>query len=275
MGGGMAAVLLKAGFPLAVYNRNSERAKPFEVQGARVAESPQDAAKGADIVISMVADDNASRGVWTGANGVLEDIATGTVLVECSTISPGWARELAGLAAAKDCPFLDAPVTGSKAQAASGALRFLVGGDAATIQRVEPVLKALGTEIIPLGPPGSGALLKLINNMVCGVQVASIAEAVALIEKSDLDSKIALKVLTGGAPGSPLVKGVSERMTSHDDTVHFAAQLMSKDLSYALAEGEGHGVTLETVAAARRVFERAGESGRGGKDISAVIEPLR
>jgi 3-hydroxyisobutyrate dehydrogenase len=274
MGGGMAGVLLKAGFPLAVYNRNSERAKPFEAQGARRAASPRDAAQGCDVVIAMVADDQASRQVWTGNEGALAGAKPGTVLIECSTISPGWARELAGLASKQDCHFLDAPVTGSKAQAGSGALRFLVGGEADFIQRADPVLRALGTDVIPLGPVGSGALMKLINNMVCGVQVASIAEAMALIETSGLNKQKALNVLTGGAPGSPLVKTVAGRMTSRDYNVQFAIHLMGKDLSYAIAEGNEHGVILNTVAAALQVFQRAGEAGLGDKDIAAVVEPL-
>src|SRR5262249_51284813 len=140
----------------------------------------------------------------------------------------------------QECGFLDAPVTGSKAQASSGALRFLVGGDAQTIQRAEPVLRTLGNEIIPFGPAGSGALMKLINNMVCGVQIASLSEALALIENGGLNTTEALRVLTSGAPGSPLVRGVATRMTEGDPAVNFSVRLMQKDLSYALAEGDSH-----------------------------------
>ena len=113
------------------------------------------------------------------------------------------------MASARGCEFLDAPVTGSKTQAAAGELNFLVGGDAATLEKVRPVLAAMSKAIVHLGPTGSGALLKLINNFVCGVQVASLAEALAMIERSGLDRAKALEILTDGAPGSPLVKAVS------------------------------------------------------------------
>src|SRR5438067_1618284 len=211
MGSGMAGVLLKAGFPLALYNRNRERATPFAAQGARIAATAKEAAESSDIVLAMVADDEASRQIWIARDGALAGARRGAILVECSTISPAWARELAALAARQGCGFLDAPVTGSKAQANSGALRFLVGGEVNIIQQAEPVFRALGSEIIPLGQVGSGASMKLINNMVCGVQLSSLAEAVRLIESSGLNATEALRVLTSGAPGSPLVRGVATR----------------------------------------------------------------
>jgi 3-hydroxyisobutyrate dehydrogenase len=115
---------------------------------------------------------------------------------------------------------------------------------------------------------GSGALMKPINNMVCGVQVASLAEAAALIDKSGLD-------LTGGVPGSPLVGAIASRITNQDYNVHFAVHLMEKDLTYALAEGSGHGAGLATVEAAAGVFRRANEAGWGEKAIASVVEPIR
>ena len=274
MGSGMAGVLLKAGFPLAVYNRNRERTKPFVAQGAWPAASPKEAAQGSDIVLAIVADDQASRQVWAGSEGALVGAKRRTILIECSTISPEWARELGALAEKQGCAFLDAPVTGSRAQASSGGLRFLVGGEANSIRRAEPVLRALGTEIVPLGPVGSGALMKLINNMVCGVQVASLAEAVALIQKSGLDSTQALSVLTSGAPGSPLVSAVAARMANHDYKVNFALHLMQKDLTYALAQGDDHRVPLATVKAALTVFRQANEAGFGESDMASVVEPM-
>lgn len=274
MGSGMAGVLLKAGFPLAVYNRRSERATVFVEQGARPAGMPKDAAQGCDVVLAMVADDQASRQVWIGQNGALAGAKSGAVLIECSTISPAWARELGALAATQGCGFLDAPVTGSKAQASSGGLRFLVGGEASAIQRAEPVLRALGAEIFAFGPIGSGALMKLINNMVCGVQVASLAEAIALIKRTGLDSAQAVRVLTGGAPGSPVVAAVASRMEKQDYKVNFALRLMQKDLSYALTEGESRQVPLATVEAALSLFRQANEAGLGQDDMASVVEPI-
>jgi 3-hydroxyisobutyrate dehydrogenase len=140
MGNGMAQNLLKAGFPLAVYNRTRAKAEPLAERDARVAATPREAAEGADILLAMVGDDVASRAVWLGDDGALAAARRGAVLVECSTLSPEWVRELAGLAAERGLAFLDAPVTGSKDAAEAGALKLMVGGDAAAIEQARPGL---------------------------------------------------------------------------------------------------------------------------------------
>jgi 3-hydroxyisobutyrate dehydrogenase-like beta-hydroxyacid dehydrogenase len=133
MGAGMASRLLSAGFPVAVYNRNPDKAGPFSNAGALVAGSPREAASHAEIIISMVADDLASQGVWLGENGALAGAARGSLLIECSTLTVGWIKELSAAAMQRGCEFLDAPVTGTKPHAASGELLFLVGGSASAL----------------------------------------------------------------------------------------------------------------------------------------------
>ena len=197
------------------------------------------------------------------------------MLVECSTLTVAWVNELAKIAAGHGCEFADAPVTGSKGAAANGELNFIVGGAAGVVERIRPALGAMGKSITHLGPVGSGALVKLINNFVCGVQVASIAEALAWIEQSGLDRAKALSVLLDGAPGSPLVKVVTTRMLAGDFTPNFMLKLMTKDLSYALKEGGARGVSPVTAAAALEVFQKAAAAGYGDKDMSAVVEVLR
>ena len=275
MGGGMARRLLAHGFPLTVFNRNPDKAAPFAAEGARIADSPRAAASGADVIISMVADDTASRGLWLGANGALAGLAPGAVCIECSTLTVGWVRELAAAAAAKKGEFLDAPVTGSKIHAASGELTFLVGVSAAALEKATPALKAMSKAILPLGPVGSGALLKLINNFVAGVQVASFAEAMAMIERGGLDRAKAIEIIAGGAPGSPLVKTIAARMTTPDYTPNFLLRLMAKDLGYAIGEGSKLSLDLVTAAAALREFQQAIDAGHGDKDMAAIVEPLR
>jgi 3-hydroxyisobutyrate dehydrogenase len=271
----MARNLLAKNFPLTVFNRNADKSKPFANDGASVANSPRAAAENADIIISMLADDNAARSLWLGENGALTAAKPGTICIECSTVTVNWVRELAAAAAQKKCDFLDAPVTGSKIQAAAGELNFLVGGDSAMLEKARPVLAAMSKAIIHLGPTGSGAMVKLINNFVCGVQIAALAEAVAMIERSGLDRAKALEILTGGAPGSPLVKAVAGRMTAPDFTPHFLLRLMAKDLGYAIQEGEKLSVELITATAALENFQRAIVLGHGEQDIAAVVEPLR
>jgi 3-hydroxyisobutyrate dehydrogenase len=275
MGSGMARRLLGAGFPLTVYNRNPERASALAAEGAQVAASPREAAARADVVLSMVADDAASRTVWLGEHGALAGAARGSVLVESSTLTVGWIEELAREAAARGCELLDAPVTGSKLHAASGELCFLVGGSAAALDTARPALAAMSRAIVHLGATGRGALLKLINNFMAGVQAASLAEALALIESSGLDRAKALEVLTTGAPGSPLVKTLSGRMTARDYTPNFMLRLMAKDLTYALGEGRRHGVSLSTVVSALELMKQAIDAGHGDQDFSALVEPLR
>ena len=275
MGNGMAKQLLAAGFPLTVWNRSPEKARALETAGARAAETPRAAAADADVVISMVADDAASRAVWLGESGALAGARAGTVLIECTTASPGWIHELGASARERGCTLIDAPVTGSRAEAESGRLLFLAGGDPAVIKRVSDVLEAMGRGVLPLGPLGSGAFVKLVNNFVCGVQVAALAEAVTLIEASGLDRGRALSVLLEGAPGSPLVRGVAARMLEPSDQVNFAVDLMAKDLTYAMSAAAAHHIHLATAQAALQLFHAAGERGLGGRDIAAVVEAAR
>ena len=275
MGSGMARRLLEAKFPLSVYNRNADKAASLGTAGARIAPSPRDAASGAEVIISMVADDEAARAVWFGDKGALNSVSAGTVCIDSSTVSVGWVRELAAAVAARGGEFLDAPVTGSRLQAAAGELNFLVGGSPAVLEKVRPVFSAMGKSVSSLGPVGSGALIKLINNFLCGVQVAALAEALSMIERGGLDRTKALEVLTGGAPGSPLVKTVANRMTLPDYTPNFLLRLMVKDLTYARQEAKGQSLHLATASAALEVFDSAVRNGHGEKDIAAVIEPLR
>jgi len=275
MGGGMAANLLKAGFPLAVYNRTAAKATPLVSAGARLAATPADAAQGAAFVISMLADDAASRAVWLGPKGALAATDKGAILIESSTVTPAWIAELAGHATQHGVELLDAPVTGSKAQAAGGQLSFLVGGSERALEAATPVLKAMSKEIVHLGPIGSGAKLKLINNFLCGVQVASLAEGLAWIERSGLDREKALSILKAGAPGSPLLGAISARMVSQIYGVNFLLRLMAKDLRYAQIEAASCDIDLTTAVTARKLFEDAVARGFGEEDMASVIEPLR
>jgi len=274
MGSGMASRLLSANFPLAVYNRNREKCIPFASAGAFLAASPREAASRAQIILSMVADDAASRNVWLGEDGALAGASPSSVLIECSTLSGGWIHELAAKAAARGCGFLDAPVTGTKPHAASGELLFLVGGSAEALATARPVLSILGRDMVHLGSTGSGTLMKLINNFLCGVQAASFAEALALINAGGLDRDKAVSILTGGAPGSGILKRMADRVATNDFTPNFALRWMAKDLAYALGEATAHGTSMQIAAAALSVFEQAIAEDLGDKDFSAVTKSL-
>ena len=276
MGTGMASNLLRAGFPLTVYNRHREKAAAVVELGARAAASPREAAASATVVVSMVADDRASREVWTGEHGALAGVVPGTLLIESSTLTVGWIEELAHASNTAGAELIDAPVTGSKDHAASGQLLFLVGASDAALARARPVLSAMSRGIVHVGPRGSGALLKLVNNFMCGAQAAVLAEALTLVERSGLDRTVALDVMMNGAAGSPLVKTLTPRMTDRNYAPpFFALQLMAKDLTYARDEAARHGVTLDTAACALALFERAIAEGHGVRDFAAVVEAKR
>lgn len=272
MGGGMASRLLSMEFPVTVYNRTREKAEKYAASGVIVAATPREASARAEVVIAMVADDAASRGVWLGPDGALAGAAPGTLLLDSSTISVEWVKELAAAAAEKGCEFLDAPVTGTKPHAASGELFFMVGGSAAGFDRAREVLSALGREVLHLGPSGSGALIKLINNFVCGVEAASFSEAMALVSASGLDREKCISVLANSALASPLIKRMLTSMGTNDFTPNFPLKLMAKDIGYAINEGSRVGVPLQTALPALEMFKHAVEKGLGDQDFSAVVK---
>jgi 3-hydroxyisobutyrate dehydrogenase len=275
MGTGMAGRLLDAGYPLSVYNRTPGKAEALAARGAKVSASPREAVAGAAVVISMLADVVVCRDVWLGRGEALEGAAPGTILVESSTVTVEWVHELDRAAREHGCELVDAPVTGSKPQAAAGQLLFLAGGSDAALGRIDPILRAMGRDVVHVGPVGSGARLKLINNFLSGVQTASLAEALSLVERSGLDRQKALGVLTEGAPGSPLVKLLSGRMVSRQYDPQFVLRLMAKDLRYAVEEADHQALDLDMGRAALRVFEHAVAAGQGDEDMSAVVEQFR
>jgi 3-hydroxyisobutyrate dehydrogenase len=275
MGRGMAANLLEAGFPLTVYNRTREKAEPLAAQGATIADSPATAAKGADVVISILADDIASRAAWLGDNGALAAMSPGSTVVECGTLSPEWIAELDEKTKARGIGLVEAPVTGSRPQAEAGQLTFLCGTEADTLEKVRPVLEVMSKAIVYLGLAGSGGQMKLINNFLCAVQVASFAEGLAWIERTNLNRAQALEMLKTGAPGSGIFNAMSQRMTDRTYEVNFLLRLMNKDIRYAQAAAAEHGVTLTTAAVTKKLFDEAEEHGLGDKDMSAVFEVIR
>ena len=275
MGSGMARNLRKAGYDVVVWNRTREKAAAFEQEGGRVADTPAEAARGAGVVVSMLADDPASREAWLGDNGALSAMHAGAIAVESSTVSPAWVAELNTAANDRGVALLDAPVTGSRPQAAAGQLVFLTGGDAETVERARPVLAAMSKQVLHLGPVGSGAQLKLINNFLCGVQVASFAEALTWIERNGLDRAASLDFLKAAAPGSGIFAAMADRMLARTYEVNFALDLMRKDLNYAQSAAATFDVPLSTAANAEALFIRAQGEGYGERDMAAVVEVLR
>jgi 3-hydroxyisobutyrate dehydrogenase len=271
MGAGMASNWLAKGFQLSVWNRTRAKAEALAGRGAKVALTPHDAAAGADFVFAMVADDSASRSVWLGAEGALAGAKAGALIVESSTLTPGWTRELAHHAHAKGCGFLDAPVTGSRQAAASGELKFFVGGDPATFEAARPALAAVGSTIELLGSVGAGATWKLINNQLIATQMAALAKALEVAEKAGFKKDRVSELILSGATASPIAKMKLPRMLAHEfEPADFALSLMLKDARYAADLAHSLGAPADMISGAARAFARAEAKGLGPKDIAAV-----
>src|SRR5471030_3449490 len=239
MGHGMAGRYLDAGFTLAVWNRSKAKAEDLIARGARWATSPADAADGADAVVTMVADDEASRAVWLGKDGAAKTAESGTLAIECSTVSHAHALDLARALRGRGLFYIDSPVTGLPDAAASGKLTLLVGAEPADLEKARPYLAPLSTTIRHFGAVGSGTVYKLINNLMGAIQIAGIAEGLAIPEQAGLDMKLVLEAIETGVAASPQVIRHSKRMAARDFAgATFTAALRHKDAAYAVALAE-------------------------------------
>ena len=239
MGHGMAGRYLDAGFTVAVFNRSKAKAEDLIARGARWASSPAEAADGADTVVTMVADDEASRSVWLGKDGAAAKMKPGTLAIECSTVSHQHALDMARDLRGRGLVYIDCPVTGLPEAAATGKLTLLVGADAADLESAKPYLAPIGNVVRHFGAVGTGTVYKLINNLMGAVQIAGIAEGVAMAEQAGLDMKLVAEALATGAVASPQVIRHSRRMVARDFSgASFTAALRYKDAAYAVKLAE-------------------------------------
>jgi 3-hydroxyisobutyrate dehydrogenase len=240
MGHGMAARYLDAGFTLSVWNRSKAKAEDLIARGARWATSPEDAAIDADAVVTMVADDQASRAVWLSKDGAAATMKAGTLAIECSTVSYQHALDLSRELSHRGLVYIDSPVTGLPDAAAAGKLTLLVGADTADLELARPYLLPLSSTIHHFGAVGSGTVYKLINNLMGAIQIAGVAEGLAIAEQAGLDMKLVLEALETGVAASPQVVRHSKRMAARNFSgATFTAALRHKDAAYAVALAEG------------------------------------
>jgi 3-hydroxyisobutyrate dehydrogenase-like beta-hydroxyacid dehydrogenase len=277
MGHGMAGRYLDAGFEVAVWNRSKAKADDLIARGARWAASPEDAAKEADAVVTMVADDEASRRVWLGKNGGAAAMKAGALAIECSTVSHAHALEMARELNSRGLIYIDCPVTGLPEAAATGKLTLLVGADPADLEKARPYLAPLSTTIRHFGAVGTGTVFKLINNLLGAVQIASLAEGVAIAEQAGLDMKLVAEALATGAVASPQVIRHSKRMAARDFSgASFTAALRHKDAAYAVALAETLLAGVPVSRAALAAYDRArahAADGDEGQMIEIVSRP--
>jgi len=243
MGHGMAGRYLDAGFAVALWNRSRAKADDLIARGAHWATSPAAAAAEADAVVTMVADDEASRAVWLGKelgkDGAAAAMKSGTLAIECSTVSHRHALDMARELRGRGLIYIDCPVTGLPDAAAAGKLTLLVGADAADLDKARPFLAPLSTTIRHFGDVGSGTVYKLINNLMGAIQIAGIAEGLAIAEQAGLDMKLVLEAVETGVAASPQVIRHSKRMAARNfEGATFTAALRHKDAAYAVALAE-------------------------------------
>ncbi|MEO8061286.1 MAG: NAD(P)-dependent oxidoreductase [Pseudomonadota bacterium] len=278
MGQGMAARLLTAGHTLAVYNRTASRSAPLMAQGARVAQSPSDAAQGADVIVGMTAGDESSRVMWLGAEGALAaKNAPDALCVECSTLSHDWVLELAAQVQQRGFRYVDAPVTGLPDAAASGTLTLLVGAEPENLDAARPILTSLGTRVLHFGPVGQGTVYKLMINLMGAVQIGAAAEGLALAQGAGLDLKQVADAIGSGQAASPQVVRNVRRFVAgdHATNVNFTPALRLKDIEYALRLARQIGASHEFGAAAERLYRRALELGFARDNESRIIDAVR
>jgi 3-hydroxyisobutyrate dehydrogenase len=239
MGHGMAGRYLDSGFEVALWNRSKAKAEDLIARGARWASSPAGAADGAEAVVTMVADDEVSTAVWLGKDGAASTAKAGTLAIECSTVSYRHALDLARELRERGLVYIDSPVTGLPDAAASGTLSLLVGAEPSDLERARPYLAPLAGTIRHFGAVGTGTVYKLINNLMGAIQIAGIAEGLAIAEQAGLDMKLVLEAIETGVAASPQVLRHSKRMVARNFAgTTFTAALRHKDAAYAVTLAE-------------------------------------
>ncbi len=276
MGSRMMPHLIKAGHAVTVWNRSPSAVAAAVARGARSASTPREAAEGAEFVLTMLADDEASRAVWMAPeDGALAGLGAGAVAIEAGTVSPDWLKSLTAAVEALGAHLLDAPVVGSLPQAEAAQLILLAGGAEQVFLTAKPVFDCIAGTVHHVGPQGQGATMKLAANALLAIQVTAIAETLMALDKSGIAPKRALEIMSGLPVMSPAGNGFAGLMVAGDHAPRFTAALIAKDLRYAVAEAAGNKARVPVLEAARAVFDGLCASGLGGENISAAIKAYR
>jgi len=270
MGRPMSLNLLKAGFPVTVWNRTRSRTEALAAAGAAVAGSPREAAERSDVAITIVSDPPALESVLGGADGVLAGLKRGSLLIDSSTVSPALARRVAADCAQRGVEFLDAPVTGGTWGAEKGELVFMIGGKAETLERARPVFEAMGKRCFHLGDNGAGQTVKLAMNLILALEVQALCEALALVAKSGVPGQKLVEVMQASMARAPVLDVKAPLILEHKFAPSFPLRLMHKDMGLALELGNQTGVPLPAAAAAREVYNLVLGSAKEDLDYAAI-----
>ena len=281
MGGPMAVNLHKAGHRVTAFDLSADALAKARDAGLRAAASAVEAVEGASVVVSMLPASRHVEALFLGDGGLLARLGAGTLVIDCSTIAPASAQKVASEAAARGHAMLDAPVSGGTAGAAAGTLTFIVGGDAATLERALPLLQDMGRNIFHMGSAGAGQVAKLCNNMALGVIMAVTGEAIALGAAHGLDARVLSQMMAVSTSRSWATEvcnpwpGVLETApASRGYTGGFGSDLMLKDMGLAVEAAMSVGATIPLGELARNLYAMNQQAGRGGLDFSSVVKVI-
>jgi 3-hydroxyisobutyrate dehydrogenase len=275
MGGPMARNLLKAGYPVTVYNRTKEKAAQLLSEGAKWGESSFEIAGRSDVVITCVPDTPDVKEVLLGTKGVIEGAREGLICVDMSTISPSATQEMGKVLADKGVILIDAPISGGQTGAIEGKLSIMMGGPVEAVEKVRPIMEVMGRVVTYCGPLGSGQMTKLVNQVMVIHMIMSIAEGFAFAEKAGLDLQTTLKVTSAGAAGSHSLKVLGPKIIAGDFAPAFMVDLQQKDLRLVLECAEQFKQPLPGVALAKQLLGVLQAQGRGRDGTQALVDVLR
>lgn len=271
MGKPMARNLLRAGYPLLVHNRSRAAVEELAREGAAPAASAPEVAAAADVVITMLPDSPDVESVYSGKDGVFAGAKPGVLLIDMSTISPVVARSLAADAERRGYNLLDAPVSGGEAGAVGATLSIMIGGKTSAVERAMPLFQKLGKNIVHVGEAGAGQIAKAANQIVVGVTIAAVSEALVLAAKAGVDPAKVREVLLGGFAQSKILDAHGQKMLDRNFKAGFRLRLHEKDLKIALASGSEYGVPLPTTAVVAQMMASLKATGRGDLDHAALV----
>ncbi|KAF5226678.1 hypothetical protein ECC02_000179 [Trypanosoma cruzi] len=275
MGKSMAANILKAGFPLVVFNRTNSKMEELVQQGAQAALSPADLASKVDIVLTNVSDSQDVLDVVFGKEGVYSGISPGAIFIDNSTIKASTAREIAErMWKDKKVRCLDAPVSGGDIGAKNGTLTIMVGGDEEAMKKALPVLRAMGKTITYIGESGAGQVCKAVNQIMVATQMVAMGEMLVLAKKCNVDAERVIEAVKGGAAQCWTLDVKPQRLFAGNREPGFKAALQSKDLGIVMDTAREFGALLPSTAINAQLFQSMVQNGEGDKDNSAVVGVL-
>lgn len=274
MGAPMARHVLRAGFEVFVHSRTRSKTGPLVTDGATWAATPGALAQQSDAIITIVSDTPDVEQVYLGSDGICSSLKPGTLCIDMSTVSPDIARTVAAETARRGCAFLDAPVSGGKTGAEAGALAIMVGGDAQDLERAMPLFRAMGNTVVHCGPVGSGQLTKMCNQILCGLNLLAVSEALTFASRVGLDPNTVLQVVSAGAAGSWALSNLGPKMIARDFKPMFMVDLQQKDLRIALQTALRESMPLPGTALVSQLLASNQAHGEGREGTQALIKTI-